>query len=132
MLDLPILDLPGDFLRSFLLSLLEMNLAAGAAIAFMLLVRKPLHGVIGARATYLLWAIVPVAMAATFLPPRTVEADPLLYDRIVVSVPAIHDGIDWAEIGLGLLTLLWIAGGIALAGLLLKRQRMFDREADKG
>lgn len=126
------LDLPGDSLRAFLLSLFEMNLAAGAAIAFMLMVRKPLHGVIGARATYLLWAIVPIAMAATFLPPRTVEADPLLYDRIVVSVPAIHDGIDWAEIGLGLLALLWIAGGVMLAGALVRKQRMFDRDADRG
>src|ERR1043165_7185153 len=126
------LDLPGDFLRSFLLSLLEMNLAAGAAIGFMLLVRRQAHQVIGARAVYLMWAIVPAAMAATFLPPRTVEADPLLYDRIVGSVPAIHGGIDWAEIGLGFLALLWVAGGIVLAGALVKRQRMFDREADKG
>ncbi len=132
MLDLPVLDLPGDFLRSFLLSLLEMNLAAGAAIAFMLLVRKQAHHVFGARAVYLMWLIVPAAMAATFLPPRTVEADPLLYDRIVVSVPALHDGIDWAEIGLGALALAWVAGGIVLAGALLKKQRMFDRDADKG
>ena len=129
---LPVFDLPGDFLRSFLLSLLEMNLAGGAAIAFMLLVRKQAHALIGARAVYLLWAIVPVAMAATFLPPRTVEADPLLYDRIVVSVPAIHEGIDWAELGLGLLILAWVGGGIVLAGALAKKQRMFDREADKG
>jgi beta-lactamase regulating signal transducer with metallopeptidase domain len=109
-----------------------MNLAGGAAIAFMLLVRKQAHGLIGARAVYLLWAIVPVAMAATFLPPRTVEADPLLYDRIVVSVPAIHEGVDWAEIGLGLLALAWVAGGVVLAGALVKKQRVFDREADKG
>jgi BlaR1 peptidase M56 len=71
-------------------------------------------------------------MAATFLPPRTVEADPLLYDRIVVSVPALHEGIDWAEIGLGLLALAWLAGGIVLATALVKKQRVFDREADKG
>jgi beta-lactamase regulating signal transducer with metallopeptidase domain len=126
------LDLPGDLLKSFLLSGLEMNLAGGAAIAFMLLVRKQAHQLIGARAVYLMWAIVPAAMAATFLPPRTIEADPLLYDRIVVSVPAIHEGIDWAEIGLGLIALAWVVGGIVLAGALVKKQRIFDREADKG
>src|SRR5262245_9758480 len=42
-------------------ALLEVNLAAAVSIAFVLLVRKPAHHLMGSRAVYLLWAIVPIA-----------------------------------------------------------------------
>jgi beta-lactamase regulating signal transducer with metallopeptidase domain len=113
--------------------LVEINLAAGAAIAFMLLVRKPAHKVIGARAVYLLWAIVPIAMLATFIPSRTVETpEPIFPDRVVVTAYLPREGIDWVGIGLAVLLVLWTVGAARLAISLAKRQARFDRDADRG
>jgi beta-lactamase regulating signal transducer with metallopeptidase domain len=114
-------------------ALVEINLAAGAAIALMLLVRKWAHGVIGARAVYLLWAIVPIAILATFIPSRTVETpEPTFPDRVVVTAYIPREGIDWVGIGLAVLVIVWAVGAARLAISLAKRQAMFDREADRG
>ncbi len=114
-------------------ALVEINLAAGAAIAFVLLVRKPAHLLIGARAVYLLWAIVPMAMLATFIPSRTVETpEPAFPDRIVVTAYIPREGIDWAGLGLGVALIAWAVGAGMLAIALAKRQAMFNRDADKG
>lgn len=114
-------------------ALVEINLAAGAAIAFVLLVRKPAHLLIGARAVYLLWAIVPMAMLATFIPSRTVQTlEPAFPDRIVVTAYVPREGIDWAGLGLGVALILWAIGAGMLAIALAKRQAMFNRDADKG
>lgn len=117
----------------FLQALVEINLAAAAAIAFVLLVRKPAHLMMGARAVYLLWAVVPAAILATFIPSRTVETpEPAFPDRIVVTAYIPREGVDWAGLGLGLALIAWAVGAGMLAIALAKRQAMFNRDADKG
>lgn len=120
-------------MSAFLVNLLEINLAGGAAIAFMLLVRKQAQRLIGPRAVYLLWAIVPTAMLATFIPARTVEVtDPTLPERVIVTAYIPMTGIDWEGIGLSALALVWGAGAAVLAGALVWRQAMFQSEMDRG
>ena len=117
-------------------ALLEVNLAAACAIAFVLLVRKPAHRLMGSRAVYLLWAIVPIAILATFLPPRTIETiEPtVLPDRVVVTAFVARKviGIDWASITFAICCLAWAIGAGALAIGLARRQAMFNRDADRG
>lgn len=113
--------------------LAEINLAAGAAIAFMLLVRKWAHRTVGARAVYLAWSIVPMAILATFIPSRTIEIpEPIFPDRVVITAYVPREGLDWAGIGLALLLLVWAAGAATLAISLARRQAMFDRQAELG
>lgn len=53
-----------------LTSLVTANLVACAAVLLALALRRPLRRMIGARAAYGLWLIVPVAMLATLAPSR--------------------------------------------------------------
>lgn len=116
-----------------LTALVEMNLAAGAAIAFMLLVRKQARHVIGVRAVYLMWAIVPASMLATLIPARTVEVvDPTLPERIVVTAYIPRTGIDWVDLGFDALATVWAAGALVLAVALMRRQILFQRDANRG
>ncbi len=116
-------------MSGFLLAMLEMNLAAAAAVALVMLARRKMHRVIGPDATYLLWAIVPVAMLATLIPARTIEVikteTPLstLAAGSVTQLPA--EAVNWAEFGAGLLVLVWAAGAVAMLRSLAKRQRLF-------
>jgi beta-lactamase regulating signal transducer with metallopeptidase domain len=114
-------------------ALLEANLAGGAAIAIMLLVRGPAQRVIGPRAVYLLWATVPIAMLATFIPARTVEVlDPSLPERIVIVANIPQEGINWNQVGRAILLALWSLGAMVLATALVRRQALFHRDADRG
>ena len=66
--------------------LIELNIAAGAAILFVLLVRRPAARLLGPHAAYSLWAIVPVAMLATLLPERTTET--FVTEFLIGGIPA--------------------------------------------
>ncbi|NUO75599.1 MAG: biotin transporter BioY, partial [Lysobacter sp.] len=52
-------------------ALAETALAGSAAIALVLLARRPWRQRFGAGAAYALWAMVPVAMLAVLLPAAT-------------------------------------------------------------
>lgn len=52
--------------------LLRANLAIGAAILLVLVLRRPVRAFLGARSAYGLWLIVPLATLAVLLPARTV------------------------------------------------------------
>jgi len=52
--------------------LIRANLAVGAAVMLVLLLRRPVRRLFGARAAYALWLIAPLAMVAALLPARTV------------------------------------------------------------
>ena len=54
----------------FLIQLGQANLAAGAAILLVLALRAPARRRFGARLTYALWLLPPLAAAATLLPAR--------------------------------------------------------------
>jgi beta-lactamase regulating signal transducer with metallopeptidase domain len=117
-------------IASFLIGLLELNIAASAAIVFVLLVRSPAHRLFGPRAVYLLWALVPAAMLATLIPARVVEVTPQDYDRIVVTSTVIYGA--WEIAGLALLYTAWIGGAAILARVMIHRQARFGAEEDRG
>jgi beta-lactamase regulating signal transducer with metallopeptidase domain len=54
----------------FLLFLGKLNLAMGAAIAAVYLLRRPLRAQFGAPIAYALWLLVPITGLASLLPPR--------------------------------------------------------------
>lgn len=113
--------------------LVEINLAAGGAILFVLLIRRPMARHLGPHAAYALWAIVPVAMAATLLPERTLfalETD-FLFGGLPGTLAVSEDGAGFAWLPT-LVSVLWIGGAIALAALFVRRQRAFMRDADIG
>jgi TonB family protein len=119
---------------SALLSLLvELNIAAAAAILFVVLVRRPAARHFGPHAAYSLWAIVPVAMLATLLPERTTETfvTEFLIGGLPASVAAarLEAGASWL---VPALMTAWIIGIAALTFILVRRQRAFLRDADIG
>jgi len=114
-------------------SLIEINIAAGAAILFVLALRRPMARFFGPHAAYALWIIVPVAMAATFLPERTQET--LVADFLVGGLPPAMAALEQAAAASwlpGIVAAVWIAGVLALGALLVVRQRAFMRDADIG
>jgi beta-lactamase regulating signal transducer with metallopeptidase domain len=67
--------------ETLLAALLRINLVASAAIPLVLLLRPWVLRWLGARVAYWLWLVVPIASAASFVPPR---------ERIVtVASPAV-------------------------------------------
>ena len=68
-------------MSGFLLLLVKGNLAMGAAIVLVSLIRRPLRAQFGAPIAYAIWLLVPIASVASLLPPREVPAH-------VASAPA--------------------------------------------
>ena len=120
-------------MSSFLAVLIEINIAAAAAILFVMLVRRPMARFFGPQAAYALWAVVPVAMVAILLPERVQEtlAAEFLVGGLPASLAAVENAVANAWLP-GVLGALWVAGMIALGALLVRRQRDFMREADIG
>lgn len=108
--------------------LVEATLASSAAIGLVLLVRRPLRRHAGARVAYGLWALVPTALGAMWLP--TPQASLPVFAMLPMHVAAT--GL--AGLGpvldhrLGLV-LAWLAGGLAMGARLWGQQRRFMRDA---
>jgi beta-lactamase regulating signal transducer with metallopeptidase domain len=115
-------------------ALIEMNIAAAAAIIFLLAVRKPARRIFGPHAIYLLWAIVPIAAAATFIPSRTIEmlSMGLTLDEVIAltTPPAANSALE-AMLPYTFLAA-WLIGAIATAVALIRRQAAFMRDAELG
>ena len=96
-------------------TLLEATLASSAAIALVLVLRKPLRKAFGARVAYGAWALVPAAIAAVLLPAAKVAPAAGLIvamPRVLTAVAQVDAaGVDrtW------LLAASWIAGAVACA-----------------
>jgi len=116
-----------------LASLVELNIAAAAAILFVLLARAHVTRAFGPHAAYALWSMVPVAMLATLMPERTTET--LVTEFLIGGLPAslammqADTTTSWLPLAI---SVAWIAGAIALALLLIRRQRAFLLDADLG
>lgn len=108
--------------------LLDASLAAGVAILAVLVLRRPLRRLAGARAAYAAWIVVPAATVAACLPalpaPAVVEvldvagvraAFAAATSRAAAASPAAW--LVWA----------WFGGALAGAGLLALQQRRFLR-----
>jgi beta-lactamase regulating signal transducer with metallopeptidase domain len=107
-------------------ALLKVNLAAGAGILLVLMLRRPIRRMFGATAAYALWLVVPLAAGASLLPAlRTVPvaADAHLDLRAL---------IEQAPVAAGVLTVLWMAGVAVMLAVLATTQRRFMRKAAKG
>ena len=63
-------------MADILLLLGKLNVAMGAAIIVVCLLRRPLRTLFGASIAYAIWLLVPVAGLAILLPPRTIAALP--------------------------------------------------------
>ena len=102
------------------LTLLRTQAAAMAAVLLVLLLRGPTRKLFGARLSYRLWALVPVAAIATVFPS--------LSETLGSGVPPTLMGEERAV----LLLALWLAGGVALATAIVLQERAFRTRAEAG
>jgi TonB family protein len=111
-----------------LAALLRANLAAGAAVLLILVLRRPVRHRFGALAAYALWLVAPICAAASLLP---VEAPPealapvvrLVSAATTAATPLVRQAPDLAAI----LVVAWLAGVTATFSLLAWRQARFVR-----
>jgi TonB family protein len=111
-----------------LAALLRANLAAGAAVVLILVLRRPVRHRFGALAAYALWLVAPICAAASLIP---VEAPPealapvvrLVSAATTAATPLVRQAPDLASI----LVLAWLVGVIATFSLLAWRQTRFVR-----
>ena len=122
--------------------LVRANLAVGAAVLLVLVLRRPVRGLFGARAAYGLWLIAPLAVVAVLLPARTVtiiappahataEASPpnkITVPGQAIAIPAIAPK-PWVEdLDLrGPLVIAWALVALLALGVQAARQRRFVR-----
>jgi TonB family protein len=114
-------------IADILAGLARANLAAGAAVLLVLLLRRPVRAAFGARVAYVLWIAVPLAAAAALAPQPQA---PTVLSPIVLSV-ADAAGASFAASRAGggaaltALFCLWLVGALAAATLLTLRQARF-------
>ncbi|USQ94773.1 M56 family metallopeptidase [Caulobacter sp. RL271] len=103
----------------FALALIRAQIAAAAAVLLVVILRPSARRLFGPRRAYGLWAIVPAAAAAAFLPS--------LAETMDLGSPARPLGV-WA----GKLILLWLAGCAVATTILVLRERLFRQKVDQG
>ncbi|HEV7691952.1 MAG TPA: M56 family metallopeptidase [Hyphomonadaceae bacterium] len=117
----------------FIFALGKANLAAAAAIVAVILLRKPVRTMFGARLGYLIWLAVPAAAAAVLIPARTLVRNvavsagvgtPVTMD-FVASAPAAWD--PWPVVAA-----IWVAGAIGMAAWLIRKQLAFLADERRG
>lgn len=102
------------------LTLLRTQAAAMAAVLLVLLLRGPTRRLFGARLAYRLWALVPVAAIATVFPS--------LSETLGSGLPPTLMGEERAVLVLAL----WLAGGVALATVIVLQEHAFRARAEAG
>ncbi|MBS0361763.1 MAG: TonB family protein [Proteobacteria bacterium] len=121
-------------IATVLLALAKANIAAAAPILCVVALRKWARGTLGARAAYGLWLAPLLAAAAVLLPHPALQAAPGAIAPIVLQAESAADAFVAEAVtvtpdqGPDLAALLaggWIAGGLAAAGLLARRQARF-------
>ncbi|MBS0333638.1 MAG: hypothetical protein JSS35_12800, partial [Proteobacteria bacterium] len=133
-------------MREALDVLLRLNLAAGAAVLAVLLLRAPVRRLFGARIAYGLWSLVPLAALAMLVPARmvviprpspdeTVVAAPLSWapttalrsaaSPSLAHIPAPTDLVPWVAA-------VWIAGVVLALAALWRSQARFERAIRDG
>ena len=120
--------------------LLRTNLAIGAAILLVLVLRRPVRALFGARAAYGLWIIAPLAVIAVLLPARTVlvpapvrPSVESVSDRsvVVAAAPAPMVAVGAVKQSLrpyrprDALIVIWAVVALLALGLQAERQRRF-------
>jgi TonB family protein len=106
-------------------TLVEATLASSAAIAMVLLVRRPLRSRFGATVGYAAWGLVPAALAGVLLPAATVPAAAYAPTVEVVAVQPLASapaGFDWTV----LLLSAWALGAVVATAALALQQWRFQ------
>lgn len=114
--------------NDLLQGLLEATLATSAAVALVLLLRKPLRSAFGARAAYGVWALIPASLLAVLLPAMqvapagdgTVAVPHVLPTLATVATAKALDPH-------GLLAGCWASGVLVCVLWMVSRQRRFHR-----
>lgn len=114
--------------------LLEATLLTSAAVVAVLLLRGPWTRLFGVRAAILVWLVVPLAALVALAPDRIVEDS----ETLAITVPldgwlpvqeatslAVPDPEGVLPFGAEFVLFCWIAGAMAMLGLLAIRQRRF-------
>jgi beta-lactamase regulating signal transducer with metallopeptidase domain len=70
----------------------KLNLAMGAAIIMVCLLRRPVRAQFGALIAYALWLLVPIAGLASLLPPRTAAPLPVNFTPMLFTPAQIPAG----------------------------------------
>jgi beta-lactamase regulating signal transducer with metallopeptidase domain len=112
-----------------LAALLHMNLAAGAMVLAVLVLRGPARRHFGAGFAYRLWAAVPVAAVASLFPPpaaRWIALPGSPKPLVIQAAEAV------AEAPAGTILAFWLAGAALAAGLIAVRQMRFMALARQG
>jgi beta-lactamase regulating signal transducer with metallopeptidase domain len=121
---------------------IEQTTAMTVALIAVLILRRPVRALFGARAAYALWLLVPAAMLAVALPGRIAATAPDAAPSVITApnpaAPATADGLAPADLQLrrpaslphpgdyaGLLILLWGIGALSSGALTVHRQRSF-------
>lgn len=122
-------------------TIVEANIAAALAIVLVLSLRATARKLAGPHAAYMLWALIPVAMAATLIPARTGVAT-----KIADIVPMLAPGgqttpmftltgaaqVDVLGFILSTAPWIWLCGMIAGLVYLAFRQIRFAGDARRG
>lgn len=109
--------------------LAETTVAMSAAAALVLALRRPLRRVFGAGVAYAAWWLLPLATAAVLLPAAPRPEAPAQWliaagARMTAAPVAPPAPTDTAWVAL---SLLWLAGVVAMAARAWRRQRRFER-----
>lgn len=102
------------------------NLAAGAAILLILLLRGPLRRRFGARVAYALWLVAPLAAAAALLPQPVTDTvlSPVILTANAAARAVVPSALGADRVLLGLFAV-WLTGALIAAGLLVRGQARF-------
>ena len=112
--------------RELIALLMEATVVASAAIAVVLLLRRPLRAGFGNGAAYLAWCLVPASLVATLLPAAVAPAAPARIAAamgVAIAMPSAPQAAAFDP--QPLLATLWALGLLAMAGRLLLQQRRF-------
>ena len=115
--------------RELLALLLEATLASSAAMALVLLLRRPLRHAFGAGVAYAAWALVPLVMLATLLPAAPAPLQTVVVPMAAPTFAAIDGAVAWRADTFAAWPwlLAWAIGAALSASLLVRRQWRFRR-----
>ena len=105
--------------------LMEATVASSLAIVVVLLFRMPIRQLFGARVAYTLWALIPLALIAVFVPAREVVVKTVSQPVLVETAPvvmAVNTPAQTGDFSSDFLMLLWTLG-IAACGFWFSRQQ---------
>lgn len=128
-------------MSEFLTGLIQVNLAASAAILLILVLRRPVRDLFGAQAAYALWLLAPLIIAISFAPPR--PAGLSFSSSTAPSLATVAEGAAAAMLLSGardeaaaapgtLIGALWLVGVAAMLGWLAVRQVSFAQRLRLG